>query len=105
MLIVRLAPVDYHHMHYPDDGTTRDHQRLGRRLWTVNWHALQSKPDILFANEAEVRALRDRGVEFEEYDFPGLETVDGIATVPAGRAAWFRDTEGNILGVVQLDQA
>lgn len=55
--------------------------------------------------EAEVRALRDRGVEFEEYDFPGLKTVDGIATVPAGRAAWFRDTEGNILGVVQLDQA
>ena len=51
MLLVRLAPVDYHHMHYPDDGTTRDHQRLGRRLWTVKWYALQSKPDILFANE------------------------------------------------------
>ena len=42
VLLVRLAPVDYHHMHYPDDGTTRDHQRLGRRLWTVNWHALQA---------------------------------------------------------------
>ena len=37
VLLVRLAPVDYHHMHYPDDGTTLDHQRLGRRLWTVNW--------------------------------------------------------------------
>lgn len=55
--------------------------------------------------EAEVRALRDRGVEFEEYDFPGLKTVDGIASIPSGRAAWFRDTEGNILGIVQLDQS
>jgi catechol 2,3-dioxygenase-like lactoylglutathione lyase family enzyme len=53
--------------------------------------------------EAEVRELRDRGVRFEEYDFPGLKTVDGIATVPAGRAAWFKDSEGNILGIVQLD--
>jgi phosphatidylserine decarboxylase len=60
VLLVRLAPVDYHHMHYPDDGTTRDHQRLGRRLWTVNWHALQSKPDILFANERNVNILETR---------------------------------------------
>ena len=36
---------------------TRDHQRLGRRLRTVNWHALQSKPDILFANERNVNIL------------------------------------------------
>jgi phosphatidylserine decarboxylase len=47
-------------MHYPDDGTTLDHQRLGRRLWTVNWHALQSKPDILFANERNVNILETR---------------------------------------------
>jgi catechol 2,3-dioxygenase-like lactoylglutathione lyase family enzyme len=55
--------------------------------------------------EGEVRALKDRGVQFEEYDFPGLKTVDAIATVPGLRAAWFRDSEGNILGVVQLDSA
>jgi phosphatidylserine decarboxylase len=57
VLLVRLAPVDYHHMHYPDDGRTVDHQRLGGRLWTVNWHALESKPDILFVNARNVNIL------------------------------------------------
>jgi phosphatidylserine decarboxylase len=57
---VRLAPVDYHHVHYSDEGKTLDHQRLGNRLWTVNWHALQSKPDILFANERNVNILETR---------------------------------------------
>jgi phosphatidylserine decarboxylase len=60
VLLVRLAPVDYHHVHYFDDGKTLDHQRLGNRLWTVNWHALQSKPDILFANERNVNILETR---------------------------------------------
>jgi len=50
VLLARLAPVDYHHLHYPDNGSTLDHYWLGRRLWTVNWHALQSEPDILFGN-------------------------------------------------------
>lgn len=52
---------------------------------------------------ATVADLRKRGVAFEEYDLPGLETVDGIATAPdGGRGAWFKDTEGNILGLVQM---
>lgn len=51
---------------------------------------------------AEVATLRQRGVTFEEYDYPTLKTVDGIAEVPAGQAAWFKDTEGNLLGLVQL---
>jgi catechol 2,3-dioxygenase-like lactoylglutathione lyase family enzyme len=34
---------------------------------------------------AEVAALRARGVEFEEYDEPGLRTVDGIAVTPSVR--------------------
>jgi phosphatidylserine decarboxylase len=58
ILLARLAPVDYHHVHYPDDGTTLDHDPLGRRLWTVNWHALQSKPDILFVNERNINILQ-----------------------------------------------
>ncbi len=33
---------------------------------------------------------------------PGLKTVDGIATTPGGRAAWFKDTEGNTIGLIQL---
>jgi len=51
---------------------------------------------------AAVRELRGRGVTFEEYDMPGLKTVDGIATTPGGRAAWFEDTEGNTIGLIQL---
>jgi predicted enzyme related to lactoylglutathione lyase len=51
---------------------------------------------------AAVRELQGRGVAFEEYDFPGLKTVGGIAETPGGRAAWFKDTEGNIVGLVQL---
>jgi predicted enzyme related to lactoylglutathione lyase len=51
--------------------------------------------------EATVAHLRDRGVVFEDYDFPGLKTENGIATTPGDRAAWFKDSEGNILCVSQ----
>jgi predicted enzyme related to lactoylglutathione lyase len=51
---------------------------------------------------AAVRELRGRGVTFEDYDMPGLKTVDGIATTPGGMAAWFKDTEGNTIGLIQL---
>jgi phosphatidylserine decarboxylase len=57
VLLARLSPVDYHHVHYPDDGKTVDDARFGRRLWTVNWHALQNKPNILFVNERAVNIL------------------------------------------------
>lgn len=50
--------------------------------------------------EGTVRELRDRGVRFEDYDFPGLKTVDGIATTEGGlKTGWFKDSEGNILAV------
>jgi catechol 2,3-dioxygenase-like lactoylglutathione lyase family enzyme len=53
--------------------------------------------------EATVAELRERGVEFEEYDLPSLKTVDGIAQLgDVERAAWFRDSEGNILAVSQF---
>ena len=51
--------------------------------------------------EREVAELKARGVKFEEYDMPGLKTVGGIATSGDGKAAWFKDTEGNILAVIQ----
>jgi catechol 2,3-dioxygenase-like lactoylglutathione lyase family enzyme len=50
--------------------------------------------------EAEVAELRAKGVVFEEYDTPQVKTVDGIADMPGGRAAWFKDSEGNILALV-----
>jgi catechol 2,3-dioxygenase-like lactoylglutathione lyase family enzyme len=51
--------------------------------------------------EREVADLKARGVTFEEYDMPGLKTKDGIATGGGAKSAWFKDTEGNILAVVQ----
>ena len=59
--------------------------------------------------EVMVRELRARGVVFEEYDVPGLKTVDGIADIEGNypskgsgeRGAWFRDSEGNLLGIGQ----
>jgi phosphatidylserine decarboxylase len=57
VLLARLSPMDYHHVHYPDDGVTMDVARLGRSLWTVNWHALQNQPDILLRNERQISIL------------------------------------------------
>ncbi|XAS73959.1 VOC family protein [Micrococcaceae bacterium Sec5.1] len=51
---------------------------------------------------ATVSELREKGVVFEDYDFPGLKTENGIATMPDGTAAaWFLDSEGNILSLNQ----
>lgn len=49
----------------------------------------------------EVNGLKSKGVKLEEYDFPGLKTKDGIAEAGDARAAWFKDSEGNVLGVIQ----
>jgi catechol 2,3-dioxygenase-like lactoylglutathione lyase family enzyme len=49
--------------------------------------------------DAIVPALRDRGVVFEEYDLPGLKTVDGIAEAGGVRAAWCKDPDGNIIAI------
>ncbi|MEA5457140.1 VOC family protein [Sinomonas sp. JGH33] len=51
--------------------------------------------------EAAVEELRSRGVQFEEYDLPGLKTVNGIADMGGRRSAWFHDSEGNLLAVTQ----
>lgn len=48
---------------------------------------------------ADVAALRKRGVVFEEYDFPGLKTQDGVAKLGDREGAWFKDSEGNILAL------
>jgi predicted enzyme related to lactoylglutathione lyase len=51
--------------------------------------------------EREVAELKSRGVTFEDYDMPGMKTRNGIATAGGAKAAWFKDTEGNILAVIQ----
>jgi len=49
--------------------------------------------------EQEVAELKAKGVIFEEYDMPTMK--DGIATAGGAKAAWFKDTEGNILAIIQ----
>lgn len=51
--------------------------------------------------EREVRELRGRGVEFEEYDLPNMKTMNGIVTAGGAKAAWFKDSEGNIMAIIQ----
>jgi predicted enzyme related to lactoylglutathione lyase len=69
----------------PNAGTSRASQAF----WQVD--------DV----EREVAELRKRGVSFEEYDMPGMKTRDGIATAGGAKAAWFKDTEGNIMALVE----
>jgi predicted enzyme related to lactoylglutathione lyase len=52
--------------------------------------------------EEEVNALRGKGVIFEEYDMPGIKTQNGVATQGSVKAAWFKDSEGNILCIHQI---
>ena len=54
--------------------------------------------------EKEVADLRSRGVVFEDYDRPGgLKTVNGISIGGGAKAAWFKDSEGNIMALIQTD--
>jgi catechol 2,3-dioxygenase-like lactoylglutathione lyase family enzyme len=46
---------------------------------------------------ATIRALESRGVTFADYDLPGLNTVEHVCVLGAQKAAWFQDSEGNIL--------
>ncbi|MET0724970.1 MAG: VOC family protein [Leifsonia sp.] len=51
--------------------------------------------------EAAVAELRGAGVAFADYDMPGLTTVNGIADLEGEKAAWFTDSEGNIIALGQ----
>jgi predicted enzyme related to lactoylglutathione lyase len=48
--------------------------------------------------EATVRDLKAKDVTFEHYDLPGVEWDDDVASMGGmGKAAWFRDSENNVL--------
>jgi catechol 2,3-dioxygenase-like lactoylglutathione lyase family enzyme len=54
---------------------------------------------------AAMAALRSRGVRFEEYAMDdGPSTVDGVATNPSAKSAWFTDSEGNIVNLIEVAQ-
>jgi len=73
-------------------------------------HAGSAKNTVMNWVVADVRAevdrLRANGVEFENYDFGDYKTVDGIMTDPTGfMNAWFKDPDGNIVGIVSDQSA
>ena len=70
-----------------------------RKRTTAEHTAAAFKVDNI---EQVVEDLRGKGLKFEDYDFPGLKTVDGIATMVNEKAAWFTDPEGNIVGIFQM---
>lgn len=51
---------------------------------------------------AAIRELEARGVIFADYDLPGLKTVNHVCVLGAEKAAWFNDTEGNILCIHEV---
>jgi catechol 2,3-dioxygenase-like lactoylglutathione lyase family enzyme len=52
--------------------------------------------------DEDMSELRSRGITFEEYDLPGIKTVNGIADFGQGdRGCWFRDSEGNIIAIFE----
>jgi catechol 2,3-dioxygenase-like lactoylglutathione lyase family enzyme len=63
-------------------GTKADHTAISFQV-----------PDI----QAAITALKALGVVFEDYDFPGLKTVNHVCVLGAEKAAWFKDSEGNYL--------
>jgi predicted enzyme related to lactoylglutathione lyase len=68
----------------PNAGTSRASQAF----WDVS--------DV----EAEVAELKARGIALEKYDMPGAD-ANGIVTAGGAKAAWFKDSEGNIMAVIQ----
>jgi catechol 2,3-dioxygenase-like lactoylglutathione lyase family enzyme len=52
--------------------------------------------------DGEMSVMRGNGIVFEEYDFPGMKTVNGVAEMEGLRSAWFRDSEGNFICVNQM---
>ena len=51
--------------------------------------------------DREIEALKKRGVVFEDYDMPGEKSPSGVVTAGGAKAAWFKDSEGNIMAVIQ----
>ena len=53
----------------------------------------------------EMRDLRNHGVVFADFDLPYLKTVDGVVEGPQGKAAWFKDLDGNYIGLMEAKKS
>ena len=52
--------------------------------------------------ESTMTELKGKGVQFEEYDMPGLKTVNGVATIEGEKSAWLKDPDGNIIALSEM---
>jgi len=97
-LVLRPVTEDSTGVHYVMGGTRF-------RLFKSGGSASGSHTQLAFVVsdvQGVVRELASRGLEFESYDYPNLKTVDGIADLGYALAAWFKDSEGNLLGIAQV---
>jgi phosphatidylserine decarboxylase len=83
VILARLAPMDYHHVHYFDHGRTTGDDRIGGRLWTVTWKALRTKPKILFHNERHINYFKTENFGRVAFVEIGAMTVGRIVQVHA----------------------
>lgn len=49
----------------------------------------------------EMAALRKKGVKFQEYDLPGVKTVNGVSRMGPHSMCWLKDPDGNVIGLHQ----
>ena len=64
------------------EGTKAEHTALSFRVEDIR---------------SSISELEGRGVVFADYDLPGFRTVDHVCVLGSEKAAWFNDSEGNIL--------
>jgi phosphatidylserine decarboxylase len=96
VILARLSPMDYHHVHYPDHGRTLGTDRIGGRLWTVNWHALLNMPDILIENERQVSILETQNFGRIGFVEIGALSVGRIVQVHFADKPFKRGTEKSV---------
>ena len=90
----------------PDEEEAVSYELAGTRLLVYATSFAGTAKNTVFAIDTDdlardMTALRDKGVVFMDYDFPGLKTVDGVAELGGEKTAWFEDSEGNILALSQ----
>ena len=96
VILARLAPSDYHHAHYFDDGETVDCWWKGGRLWTVNWRALLNMPEILFVNERQINILETRNFGRVAFVEVGALSVGRILQVQRWDVPFHRGDEKSV---------
>jgi catechol 2,3-dioxygenase-like lactoylglutathione lyase family enzyme len=86
------------------DGLLYNCQNSGFTVYQTQYAGTAKNTLMSFMSDnldRDMRDLRAKGVRFEEYNEPGLKTVNGVAAMDGLRGAWFKDADGNILSLVE----